>query len=277
MNPTIENAPATGMARGVEVAGFDGLHGNDTTPAIFTFETIAPVRVVVIDGEPWFVGKDVAELLGYARPNDALQQHCKGAVKRRTLLTAGGPQELRIISEPDLWRLVAKSQLPEAQRVEAWIFEKVLPEVRRTGKYGAPAIPEDLPAALRLAADLAEQKAIAEAERDQAIATKAEIGSRREATAMATASAASRDADRLRKELGKHVETATILAVERALGRDFPRNAYLLLKAWCLEKGITPSSVPDARWGTVKSWPAGAWLAAFDIDLAELFGKGGEA
>lgn len=157
MIPSNENAPATGMARGVEVAGFDGLHGNDTTPAIFTFETIAPVRVVVIDGEPWFVGKDVAELLGYARPNDALQQHCKGAVKRRTLLTAGGPQELRIISEPDLWRLVAKSQLPEAQRVEAWIFEKVLPEVRRTGNYGAPAIPENFAAALRLAADQVER------------------------------------------------------------------------------------------------------------------------
>lgn len=93
------------------------------------------VRVVEIDGDPWFVGKDVAEALGYVRPNDALQQHCKGAVKRRPLQTAGGTQEIRLISEPDLFRLVVNSQLPAAEKFERWVFEEVLPSIRKTGGY----------------------------------------------------------------------------------------------------------------------------------------------
>lgn len=157
--PENEDAPAIGQGVGVQRFG-NGLPLNDITAGalrVFEFETVSPIRVVIVDGDPWFVGRDVAELLGYARPNDALQQHCKGAVKRRPLLTPGGIQRLRIISEADLWRLVAKSQLPEAQRVESWIFEEVLPSIRRTGRYGDPGIPGDLPGALRLAATLAEQ------------------------------------------------------------------------------------------------------------------------
>lgn len=271
-----ENAPATGMARGVEVAVFEGLPGNNTTAHLFDGHV---VRVILIGGLPWFVAADVCAALGVKNPTQAIAALDDD---ERSMLNIGRQGEANIVSESGLYTLTLRSRGATkpgstAHRFRRWVTGDVLPTVRRTGQYGAPAIPEDLPSALRFAAELAEQKAIAEAERDHAIATKAEIGSKREATAMATASAASRDADRLRKELGRHVESATILAVERAIGRDFPRNAYLLLKAWCLEKGITPSSVPDARWGTVKSWPAGAWLAAFDIDLAELFGKGGEA
>ena len=104
---------------------------------VFAFDSQA-VRVVMVDGEPWFVGKDVAEVLGYARPNDALQQHCKGAVKRRPLSTPGGTQELRIISEPDMLRLIVGSKLPAAERFERWVFEEVLPSIRKTGAYVDP-------------------------------------------------------------------------------------------------------------------------------------------
>lgn len=125
-----------------------------------TFEGL-PVRVVDVDGEPHFVGKDVAEVLGYQRPNDALQQHCKGAVKRRTLPTSGGPQELRVISEPDLLRLVMGSRLPAAERFERWVFEDVLPTIRRTGSYGFQ-VPQTLTGALKLAAELSEARDAAE-------------------------------------------------------------------------------------------------------------------
>jgi len=93
------------------------------------------IRVMDIQGEPWFVGKDIAEALGYARPNDALQQHCKGAVKYRPLQTKGGLQEARIINEPDLFRLIVNSQLPAAEQFEKWVFEEVLPAIRKTGGY----------------------------------------------------------------------------------------------------------------------------------------------
>lgn len=107
---------------------------------VFAFDSQA-VRVVMVDGEPWFVGKDVAEVLGYARPNDALQQHCKGAVKRRPLSTPGGTQEVRIISEPDMLRLIVGSKLPAAEAFERWVFEEVLPSIRKTGAYVDPKAP----------------------------------------------------------------------------------------------------------------------------------------
>lgn len=110
----------------------------------YNFEGSA-LRAMEIDGEPWFVGKDVAEMLGYARPNDALQQHCKGAVKRRPLQTPGGMQEVRVISEPDMLRLIVNSTLPAAEKFERWVFEDVLPNIRKTGSYAMPGTPTSTP------------------------------------------------------------------------------------------------------------------------------------
>ena len=115
--------------------------------SVFAFDTRA-VRVVMVDGEPWFVGKDVAEVLGYTDTVNAIKQHCKGVVKRHPLSTPGGTQELRIISEPDMLRLIVGSKLPAAERFERWVFEEVLPSIRRTGRYEVP--PPDLGAAVRL-------------------------------------------------------------------------------------------------------------------------------
>ena len=95
----------------------------------------APCRTVVIDGARWWVGKDVCKILGYTNPNKAMQDHCKGVTNRYPLPTAGGVQEIRIISLPDVYRLISGSKLPAAERFEAWIYEKVLPEIHRTGSY----------------------------------------------------------------------------------------------------------------------------------------------
>lgn len=100
----------------------------------FEFEQL-PVRVITIDGEPWFVGKEIAEVLGYKDATNAMKQHCKGVVKHHPLQTKGGMQELRIINEPDMLRLIVGSQLPAAARFEAWVFEDVLPTIRKTGSY----------------------------------------------------------------------------------------------------------------------------------------------
>ena len=108
-------------------------------------------------------------------------------------------------------------------------------------------------------------------ERDQAVATKAEIGSRREATAMATASAAKREAERLKDVLGRNSRHATVIAVENATGRQFGPQDWRALKRWCTERGATAKQVPDARYGFVKAWPAEAWLAVYGVDLRELF------
>lgn len=96
------------------------------------------IRAITIDGSPWFVGKDVANALGYTDTVNALKQHCKGVVKRHPLQTPGGAQEIRLIAQPDLCRLVANSKLPAAERFERWIFEEVLPSIIRTGTYSIP-------------------------------------------------------------------------------------------------------------------------------------------
>jgi phage regulator Rha-like protein len=124
---------------------------------------------------------------------------------------------------------------------------------------------------LKLAMDSEEGRIKAEAERDRAIATKAQIGSRREATAMATASASKRESERLRERLGFNTKHATIKAVEGATKRSFGQQGWRPLKSWCSAHGISVISVPDPLYGEVKSWPANAWGEIYGIDLAELF------
>lgn len=239
----------------------------------FSFEA-AEIRVVTIDGEPWFVAKDVAEVLGYADTAKAVKAHCKayrpvGVGESPTL----DPQT-NIIPERDLYRLVMKSKLPGAERFEEWVVGEVLPSIRRTGGYGVKPVaqlPQDYITALEhlLEAKKAEQAAIAE--RDHAIATKAHIGSKREAAAMAKASSAVREVNRLKEELGRNQKHATIISVERAVGEKLPKNTYVALRRWCKANEVEPVEVVDERYGSVKAWPAGAWLEAHGIDLGELF------
>jgi prophage antirepressor-like protein len=99
------------------------------------------IRILLIDEKELFVAKDIALLLGYKRPADAIVQHCKKAVVFRNLKGIGetptpklDPQT-KLIPESDVWRLIIKSKLPEAERIEEWIMEEVLPSIRKTGSY----------------------------------------------------------------------------------------------------------------------------------------------
>lgn len=104
----------------------------------------ATVRVVEIDGEAHFVGKDVAERLGYADPTTAIRSHCRGVQKLHPIPDAlGRTQEARVLSEPDVLRLIVKSNLPAAERFERWVFEEVLPSIRKTGGYRAASVTAD--------------------------------------------------------------------------------------------------------------------------------------
>jgi len=105
-------------------------------------------------------------------------------------------------------------------------------------------------------------------ERDHAIATKAEIGNRREATAMATASHAVRKANTLQAELGRCKSHATIIAIENATRAEYQ---WQPLKKWCKDRAIKPIEVVDPRWGKVKSWPAQAWLEVYGVNITALF------
>lgn len=106
----------------------------DNTIKTFVNEEFGSVRTIEENGKILFCGSDVAKALGYRRPKDAINAHCKGAVKRR-LLTNGGAQEMKMISEGDVYRLISHSRLPSAEKFESWIFDDVLPTIRRTGGY----------------------------------------------------------------------------------------------------------------------------------------------
>lgn len=95
------------------------------------------IRAVEIDGEPHFVAKDVAEALGYADATTAVRSHCKGVQKLHPLQTGGGRQDVRVLSEPDVLRLIVSSTLPAAEKFERWVFEDVLPSIRKTGSFTA--------------------------------------------------------------------------------------------------------------------------------------------
>lgn len=101
---------------------------------VFNSADFGSVRTIEIDGKPYFVANDVAKALGYSVPKDAVSRHCKGALKRR-YLTEGGEQEVKIIPEGDVYRLVIKSQLPKADEFEHWIFDEVIPSIRKNGGY----------------------------------------------------------------------------------------------------------------------------------------------
>ena len=109
---------------------------------IFSNPELGNVRMVMIDGKPYFVGNDVARILEYSRPSDAVSTNCKGAVMYR-IPTAGGIQSARVIPEGDMYRLIIKAAVQSnsekvrnaAEKFEKWIFDEVLPEIRRTGSY----------------------------------------------------------------------------------------------------------------------------------------------
>jgi prophage antirepressor-like protein len=102
---------------------------------VFNNPDFGEVRTLVDEtGKTLFCGKNVATALGYARPRDAIADHCKGAVKRRAP-TAGGMQELPFIPEGDVYRLIIRSKLPTAEKFERWVFDEVLPSIRKNGGY----------------------------------------------------------------------------------------------------------------------------------------------
>jgi prophage antirepressor-like protein len=101
---------------------------------VFNNSEFGAVRTVEQDGKVLFCGKDVAEALGYVRTADAISSHCKGVCDLPTP-TSGGSQMMKYISEGDLYRLITHSKLPTAEKFERWVFDDVLPSIRKHGLY----------------------------------------------------------------------------------------------------------------------------------------------
>lgn len=126
---------------------------------IFKNENFGEIRIVRIDGEPYFVGKDVARVLGYSNTRDALNKRVDEEDKEvANCDTLGGSQEMTIINESGLYSLVLSSKLPTAKKFKHWITSEVLPSIRKHGMYAVDDLLNDPDLAIKAFTALKEEK-----------------------------------------------------------------------------------------------------------------------
>lgn len=133
---------------------------------VFTYSE-QPVRTIVIDGEPWFVSRDVCAVIGIAKPRDAFAQLDDDERASTAVDTPGGPQNMGIVNEAGVYSLMLISRSPLVKPFKRWLTHEVLPAIRRTGQYGS-ALPSNFAEALELAAQQARQIEAREAELEAA-------------------------------------------------------------------------------------------------------------
>ncbi|MCI6347173.1 MAG: phage antirepressor [Negativibacillus massiliensis] len=104
---------------------------------IFKNNDFGEIRTLEEDGRILFCASDVAKALGYIKPNDAVARHCRATTKRSTPIS-GKMQEINFVPEGDVYRLITHSKLPTAEKFESWVFDEVLPSIRKHGAYMTP-------------------------------------------------------------------------------------------------------------------------------------------
>ncbi|ADQ61269.1 phage antirepressor [Lactobacillus delbrueckii subsp. lactis] len=129
----------------------------------FNFES-SPVRVIEIDNEPWFVGKDVAKVLGYSNPQKALRDHVDEEDSRgERIVTPSGIQTTKVINESGLYSLILSSKLPTAKKFKRWVTSVVLPSIRKHGMFATEKtidqMLEDPDSMIRVLTEMKEERA----------------------------------------------------------------------------------------------------------------------
>lgn len=130
------------------------------TPQIFNFEQ-NEVRTILINDEPYFVGKDVAAILGYKRTADAIKQHVDAEDKGvGEIQTPGGVQRMTLINESGLYSLIFSSQLPNAKKFKHWVTSEVLPQIRKHGMYATDELLNNPDLLIEVATKLKEERTL---------------------------------------------------------------------------------------------------------------------
>lgn len=237
---------------------------------IFKNEQFGEVRTVAISGEPWFCLLDICSALKLDQPSRVKDRLKKdGVTYSKVTDSIGREQDANFINEPNLYKCIFQSRTEKAEKFQDWITDEVIPQIRKTGMYAN--IPKTYSEALRMYANEIEQKELMQKQRDEAIKTKALIGSKREATAMATASVKSRECEKFKSEtedlkvkLDMSNQYATIKFCESKLKRKFYWRG---LFDYCNLKQLEMKKVPDSNYGQVNSYPAEAWKEVYGVRL----------
>ena len=111
---------------------------------VFQNSQFGELEILTIDNKEWFPAIKVAEILGYTNPRKAIRDHAKEkGVTIRSVLSNGGMQNKKFIDEGNLYRLITRSKLPQADQFEEWVFEDVLPAIRKHGIYATDDVIEN--------------------------------------------------------------------------------------------------------------------------------------
>ena len=211
------------------------------------------VRVVLDDdNHPMFVAKDIATILGYADANKAINTHCDGAVILRTISDSlGRSQEMRVIYEPDLYRLIFGSKLPSAQHFQNWVFEEVLPSIRAKGAYN---LTDNPPLTYMESLELLLKK---EKERQLLLDSNQKLVTQKEQAKL---------------ENGKSILGATVSQVNKKLGTDYK---WQPLQRYCENESILPEIIYPNGYTSIsaKAYPYQAWFDVYELDLNQVFGE----
>ena len=214
----------------------DEVGGPDVTAELATFNfDDHPVRVVMIEGEPWWVAKDVCDALRYANASAAVAQHVRKERRKTLTLRSSnrGNPTFTTINEAGLCQLIMGSELPDAVRFQDWVFDEVLPSIRRTGQYSV--VPP----------------------RNQFDVWRGMIDQIETLTEESARNTARLDALEGRRDwfsaLGycKYRGLRTDLEFTQILGKAASRVGK--------SHGVLPNKVQDARFGLVNQWPLAVW------------------
>ena len=212
--------------------------------SIFSNPEFGSVRVVMQNGEPWFVAVDVAKALGYADPSRAVVDHCRKSIKSTILVDnqygKKTPLNQSLVPESDVYRLIMRSNLPTAEKFQTWVCEEVLPSIRKTGGYSMTNMPDFTnPAeAARAWADEYEAKMLAQKQ-------VKELAETVEAQEMA---------------LGDHRNWKAVTAIPwlKEYFRDTKPSTCArigkVLTMFSRVKGFEVKKIEDPRWGKVNSY-----------------------
>jgi prophage antirepressor-like protein len=111
---------------------------------IFNHKEFGELSILIINGKEYFPASRCAAILGYTNTRDAISRHCRGVVKHDIIDNLGRTQETNFIPEGDLYRLIIRSNLPKAEQFERWVFDEVLPSIRKYGFYATDALIDDI-------------------------------------------------------------------------------------------------------------------------------------
>lgn len=207
---------------------------------IFNSPEFGQVRTIQQNGEPWFVGKDVAEILGYSNTPKAIRDHVDDEDKlTERIVLSGQNREMTIINESGLYSLILSSKMPKAKEFKHWVTSEVIPAIRKTGKYEAMA--QAVPINDEPATDFTQL------EFDQRIRIAAIIASCRRERLPLVAKVLSLDLEEMMPLMPAHITEAEqaayqyISSVYDSLERDTPIGYfYNDYTKWCIEQNLQP-------------------------------------